>query len=280
MSLRRIVSLTLLLSALLMLTSSIVLYIVPHGRIAYWADWKLWSLSKTQWGNLHTNAGLLMLIAACLHVWYNWRPITSYLKNKARQVRLFTPNFNAALVLTAAFVVLTLAEVPPLAWVQDLGESIKDGGSERLGEPPYGHAELSSLRVFLRNTGQDATRAKENLEAAGVTGITPEISIVELAHSNGMSPRELHAVMLGPENERASVPLPLPETLPMGSGRRTLADFCGQYNRDPADAVRVLEAAGWQADAQSTLKEIATANGKEALDLVDVLRRELPAGGE
>ena len=68
MSLRRIVSLTLFLSVAVMLTSSVILYIVPHGRVAYWADWTLWGLSKTQWGDMHTNSGLLMLIAAFVPV--------------------------------------------------------------------------------------------------------------------------------------------------------------------------------------------------------------------
>jgi len=141
LSLRRIVSLTLFLAIAMMLTSSIILYIVPHGRVAYWASWTLWGLSKTQWGNLHTNAGLLMLIAASFHVYYNWRPVTSYMKNKARDFKLFTPNFNMALAVTAVVATLTLLEIPPMVWVQDLGESIKDGGTEKFGEPPYGHAE-------------------------------------------------------------------------------------------------------------------------------------------
>jgi len=113
MNLRRIVSLSLMLSVITMLTTSVILYIVPQGRAAYWAEWKLWGISKSQWGSLHTNLGLFMLIVAFFHVYFNWRPMTSYMKTKARDFRLFTPNFNVAFGVVAVFSVLTLAEVPP-----------------------------------------------------------------------------------------------------------------------------------------------------------------------
>ncbi|MDP4856108.1 MAG: DUF4405 domain-containing protein, partial [Desulfobacterales bacterium] len=78
MNLRKIVSLTALLSSLLLLVTSIVLYIVPQGRVAYWADWRLLGLTKTEWTNIHVNFGLLFFVSALLHVYYNWKPIVSY----------------------------------------------------------------------------------------------------------------------------------------------------------------------------------------------------------
>ena len=78
MKLRKITSLTALLAFILMLLTSIILYIVPQGRIAYWSDWRLFGLSKTDWGNLHINLGFLFLIAIGLHVYYNWKPLMAY----------------------------------------------------------------------------------------------------------------------------------------------------------------------------------------------------------
>ncbi len=272
MSLRRIISLTLFLAIAMMLTSSIILYIVPHGRVAYWASWKLWGLSKTQWGNLHTNAGLLMLIAASFHVYYNWRPVTSYMKNKARDFKLFTPNFNMALAVTAVFATLTLLEVPPMVWIQDLGESIKDDGTETYGEPPYGHAEESSLRIFLRNVGLDPEEAKAHMAAAGIEANDPDVLIADLAHDNNLSPQALFELMKGPQDERPTGPKAIPTTMPAGSGRLTLEAFCQSYNRDLAQAVTILKTAGVKFDPGHTLKDIAAANGMEALDLLDLLR--------
>ena len=106
MTLRKMTSLTALLSFVGMVVTSLVLYIVPHGRVAYWADWTLLGLDKTRWGDLHINLGLLFLLALGLHIYYNWKAIVAYLKNKARQVRIFTPDFNTRpLVLTLAILV-------------------------------------------------------------------------------------------------------------------------------------------------------------------------------
>ncbi|MGB5619617.1 MAG: DUF4405 domain-containing protein [Desulfobacterales bacterium] len=74
MKIRKITSLTAGLAFIVMLVTSIILYVVPQGRVAYWADWKLWGLTKTDWGNIHINLGLLFLIALFLHIYYNWKP--------------------------------------------------------------------------------------------------------------------------------------------------------------------------------------------------------------
>jgi hypothetical protein len=54
--------------------------------VAYWADWRLWGLTKEQWGNVHINIGLLFLLSIFLHIYYNWKALLAYLKNKARQL--------------------------------------------------------------------------------------------------------------------------------------------------------------------------------------------------
>lgn len=273
MSLRRIVSLSMMLSILGMLVTSIILYIVPQGRVSYWAGWTLWGLSKSQWGAIHTNFGFMMLVSGAFHIYYNWRPMTSYMKNKARDFKLFTPNFNVAFLVFAAVAGLTIMGWPPAVWIQDLRTSLEDRSAEVLGEPPYGHAEESSLRVFLRNVGMDPEVAKTNLKAAGIAIPDPEIPILDLANENGMTPRELYEVIKGPEDQRTTDPLPIPTSMPMGSGRLTLEAFCPQYNRDVAEAVTILEAAGLVVDPKLSLKDIGANNEMEALDILDALRK-------
>ncbi|MCD6433505.1 MAG: DUF4405 domain-containing protein, partial [Sulfurimonas sp.] len=62
--------------------TGIMLFIVPHGRVAYWADWHLFGLSKGQYGELHTTSMVVFLLFASLHIYYNWKPIVSYMKDK------------------------------------------------------------------------------------------------------------------------------------------------------------------------------------------------------
>lgn len=97
MNVQKITSLTLLLSFVLLAVTSVVLYVVPEGRVAYWSDWRWLGLSKTQWGAVHINSGFLFLAAGFVHLWCNWRAVVAYLKNKARKLRIVTPAFTAAL---------------------------------------------------------------------------------------------------------------------------------------------------------------------------------------
>jgi len=79
MKLRKITSLTMFLSFLLLIVTSIVLYVVPHGRIAYWSDWRFMGLTKTLWGDVHINLGVLFLVSGLLHLYYNWKPMVTYM---------------------------------------------------------------------------------------------------------------------------------------------------------------------------------------------------------
>ena len=48
-----------------------------------------------------------------------------------------------------------------------LNEHFKDAGAEKYGEPPYGHAELSSLKTFAKKMKLDLTMSMKLLEKAG-----------------------------------------------------------------------------------------------------------------
>lgn len=167
MNIRRITSLIASLAFVLMVLTSIILYVVPQGRVAYWADWRFWGLTKTDWGNIHINMGFLFLIALIVHLYYNWKPLINYLKDKAKKIKVFTPEFNGALVITIAFVVGTYLLVPPFSWIMSLNDHFKDSGAEKYGEPPYGHAELSSLRTFAKKLKLDLTKSMKLLDQAG-----------------------------------------------------------------------------------------------------------------
>ena len=101
MNIRRITSLTALLTFILLIFTAVILYVAPQGRVAYWANWQLWGLSKTAWTNIHINTGFLFLISILLHIYYNWKLILAYLKNKAQELKVFNRDFNIALLLTA-----------------------------------------------------------------------------------------------------------------------------------------------------------------------------------
>jgi hypothetical protein len=83
---RAFTSLCSLLSFILLCNTGIILYIEPHGRVAYWIKWHFLNLEKDQWGNIHVYSGLLFLIAGGFHIYYNWKPLVEYLSGKIKSV--------------------------------------------------------------------------------------------------------------------------------------------------------------------------------------------------
>ncbi len=220
MNMRKTTSLTMLVSFILLLVTSIIVYIVPQGRVAYWSNWELWGLSKTQWGNLHINLGFLFLLAGFLHLFYNWKPMLAYMKNKTKTLKIFTSDFNIALVLTVVVSVGTLLEIPPMSTVINFGTSVKDAAAEKYGEPPYGHAELSTLDTFAKKTSLDYKAAKKLLLDSGVQGVEDKITLGELAKVNNTTPKGLFELMKPAEiitTEAAT----FPDAPPTGFGHKT-----------------------------------------------------------
>ncbi len=266
---RKITSLTALLSFLLLMLTSVILYIVPPGRVAYWAEWRLWGLSKTEWTNWHINLGVLFLIAIVLHTYYNWSAVMAYLKNQAKKFRLFTREFNVALVLVLLCLFGTYYHVPPFSSIVALGEKFSDDAARQLGEPPYGHAELSSLKVFCQRLDLDQELSLQRLRDAGYTVSSVQQTLLEVAEANHVAPNDLYLVM-SPLAERVAKGLPTEP--PIGLGKRPLIDLCQEYELNSKVVLRILKDQGIKAREEMSIKEIAEDAGMEAIEIYDLIR--------
>lgn len=270
MNLRKITSLTMLISFVLLVVTSIILYIVPQGRVAYWADWKLWGLTKSQWGDLHINLGFLFLLAGFLHIVYNWKAIIAYLRDKSRQLNIFTANFNVALLLTLVVALGTYFQIPPMSTVINISDTIKDAAAEKYGEPPYGHAELSSLKLFARQTNLDLNQAMDLLTQAGIKFDGEQEKLIDIAKKNNVSPKKLYEIML-PAKKETETTAGLPDAPPAGFGRQPLAEVCTRYGLNMPTILRELKKQGITADPAKTIKEIAADNDMDPHALFEVL---------
>ena len=201
---RKITSLTGLLSFLTILITSTILYIVPHGRVAYWTNWQFCNLSKEQWSHIHINVGVLFLLSIIFHIYYNWKPILKYLTNKSKQFKVFTKEFNIALILTIIFIVGTYAETPPFSTIIKISDEIKDTATKKYGEPPYGHAELSSLKKFTKKTNIDLNAGMILLKQAGLKIENSSQTLKEIAAINNVSPQKLYLIMISKSNKKIS----------------------------------------------------------------------------
>ncbi len=270
MNMRKITSLTMLISFVLELVTSVILYIVPQGRVAYWSDWRLWGLTKSQWGDLHINLGILFLLAAFLHLFYNWKPMIAYMKNKAKELKVFTADFNIALIVSVIVCLGTFFNIPPMSTVLDFSESIKDAAAKQYGEPPYGHAELSSLKLFARKTDLDLEAAKTLLNEAGIKGVDDQITLGELAKINQTTPKALFAIM-NPALVKNDGEGSFPDSPPSGFGHKTLAEICSTYTLNIPTVIRDLAGKGITARPEQTFKEIAADNDTDPHALFEVL---------
>ena len=274
MNMKKITSMTMLLSLIVLTVNSIILYVVPEGRIAYWADWKFLGLTKGDWGAQHTTVGVLFLIAGILHIYYNWKPIVAYMKNKARQIKVFTGSFNVALALTAVFVVGTYLDLPPMSTILDISESVKNNATITYGEPPYGHAESSSLTMFTKRESLDLDRSIELLRQAGLTVSGPEDTLKHVAASNSRSPQQIYELMkparISQEEATAGSNL-FPDAPKSGWGKQKLSDTCLEYGLDVDEIIRKLEERGLTAQAEMNIKDIAAANNIEPMGLFETL---------
>jgi len=276
MNLRKITSLTALVSFLLLILNSVVLYIVPHGRIAYWADWRLLGLTKNEWSNQHIIIGTLFLLAIFLHIYYNWKPIVAYLKNKSRQLKIFTREFNIALVLTIICTFGAYIEAPPFSYVLDFSKSIKTSAVRTYGIPPYGRAELSTLKTFTSKVGLDLTQSMYLLKKVGVRVESDKQTIQEIAKLNKMSPQQVYAAMI-PE-EKPGAKKNLPDSPPKGFGKHSLDEICREYNINISRILRDFVDNNIKVKTSATIKEIASQNDISSKEVYAIIKNAAKKG--
>lgn len=272
MNFRRVVSLILLISLVPLVITSVILFIVPEGRVAYWSDWKMLGLTKSQWGDIHINLGWLFLVAGLLHLYLNWKPVMTYMKSKAKELKVFTPEFNVGLLITVFCMVGTLMEIPPLSTILDFGSSFKEAAAIKYGEPPYGHAELSSLKALARKTGLDLEKVKMEISSAGLKYEGEEQTVLDIARINSLTPKEVWLVMQKAKPvEVAGEKTPFPGEPFPGFGRLTLQEICTTYGLDIKVVVSVLKEKAITVDAAKSLKEIARDNNSDPHSLFEIL---------
>jgi len=234
---KKITSLTLGFSFLIMSFTGIVLFIVPHGRVAYWSDWHLLGLSKSQYGELHTTSMVTFLLFASLHIYYNWKPIVSYLKDKSKKVSFTKKEFLIALFLNLVFVVGTLFSAQPFKAFLDMGEGIKDSWTQQYGEPPYGQAQKTKLKVFCRKLNIDLEKAKAILEKNSIVFNENE-TLKTIATTNSIAPSEIYKMIKS--NSKSSKEVDGISNM----GRKTLQDLSDMKMINLNHAIEILKAKG------------------------------------
>jgi hypothetical protein len=157
-------------------------------------------------------------------------------------------------------------------WVQDLNETFKDTASERYGEPPYGHAELSSLQTLARRMDFDLELATARLREAGYSVAGPGATLIEIAGAHDVTPQAVYEAMQPRGDDVGSASATMPRFPAPGTGRKQLAALCSEYGLDLAQVLEQLASSDIQATGEETMKEIADRHGTSPDELYEIIR--------
>lgn len=259
--------------------TGIVLYVVPEGRIAYWVDWRLLGLSKSAWGDVHVAFGLIFIVAGATHLYFNWKPFKAYLAERARGRLRVRKEMVVSLLFTLAILAGAIAGVPPVSYVAQLNEQVKDTwvtASEF--EPPYGHAEESSLRGFAKRVNIDLDAAMAELRVHGLAVEGSDQSLGDIGRANGTSAMTVYTLIKKFERqpellEVAAYTAELVEERFAGTGvgRKTLTQVCTETGVPLEVAKRRLADAGIEAADDEKMKTIAESRGLTPTDVLKAI---------
>lgn len=257
--------------------SGVIAYIVPQGRIAYWTDWHLLGLTKTNWGDLHILISLLFLIAGGFHIYFNWKPLKNYFISKARGGLNLIKEIVVCLVVALWVITSSILRLPPLSYVIDFNEHVKASWIvSKEYEPPFGHAELLSLSALCKKVGIPLKEALQELKNQGVRVASAKQSLAEIAQSNNVKPMGVysHISHLEPKlAPTAAASAMTPELVEekftgTGIGRKTIEELVSQMNLDFPRIQKRLAKISIPVERQDTLKEAASRSGITPIELL------------
>ncbi|MBW2513409.1 MAG: DUF4405 domain-containing protein [Deltaproteobacteria bacterium] len=263
---RAFTSLCSLVGFILLCLTGILLYVGPHGRVAYWTKWQFWGIEKDQWGAVHTFSGLLFLIAGGFHLYYNWKPLIKYLSGKIENALRYKRELVGSSFIFLWIFISGIWSLPPLVYVSDLGEAIKNSWvtSPEL-EPPFGHAELVSLQTFCKKQRIPLDQAMAELRTAGFTVDTPKSTLAEIADSKRVSGMDVYAVIKKLEVKTEAMqpdvvwtPEKIEEVFSgTGLGNKTIEQIIKELQLKPDSVYQRLEKAGIEAQKGERIKKLA-----------------------
>ncbi len=263
---KKITSLTLGFSFLIMTYTGVMLFICPHGKVAYWNDWHFWGLTKNQYGDIHTTSMLVFVIFGLLHIYYNWKAIVSYLKDKQRNITFTKKEFVIALLINLFFIVGTLTMIQPFKGFLGFEDSIKESWIKQYSEPPYGHAEESKLKVFCKKINLDLNKAKERLKANHIV-FDENDTLKKIAKANHTTPSQIYMIIKDSKNTATS-------DIPSRLGRKTLQELADLKKINLEKSLKFLTTKGLKISKDDIIKNIADELDMTPLELYKLLKNK------
>jgi hypothetical protein len=273
-NLRVFVSLFMTFSFLVITVSGIILYIAPPGRIAHWSYWSLLWLTKTEWQAVHTIFTFISVIAAVLHIIYNWKPLISYLKTTIAGIPKVRGELIYATLFSLILFVGTLKSFPPFSWIMDFGEVITDSWSNEKNEPPIPHAERLTISELALETKFSTTELIKRLQNKGYDVKDSLQTLEEIAVKYNVVPSEIYnKIFTGNINSKNNFNNSASNKYVQGSGygRKNISEIFEENNLTWAEGIKKLKSKNIIVTGNDRLKNIATQNNVLPIDIINAI---------
>jgi hypothetical protein len=251
--------------------------------VAYWTKWRFLGLEKDQWGNIHIFSGLLFLVAGGFHLYYNWKPLIRYLSGKIENALRYKRELVISSMIFLGIVMSGIWAIPPLVYITELGEAIKSSWvtSPEL-EPPFGHAELVSLKTFCRKQRIPLDQAMVELKKAGFKVDNPNTTLDEIADSKHTSGMGVYKVIKKLETKPEAIKPgatwtaeKVEETFSgTGLGRKTIGQIIKDMGLDPNTVYQRLKLANIKAKDDDKIKSLADKHNTTPIKILTILLLE------
>ena len=230
-------------SFIIMSITGIVLYTAPQGRIAYWVTWNFWGLEKPQWEAIHIVSCFFFIVVGIYHLLNNWTLLKNYLAGKIAGGLKMKKELAFSALIILVIIIGPMLRVAPFTYLLDVSDVLKKSWIiSKEYEPPFGHAEEVSLRVFAKRVNLDLEKAMLELKAKGIQADAGD-SLQKIAKTNRISPMHLYQAIkkfevAAPAPAEAKGPSFTPDLVDekfagTGVGRKTLGDVIQQTGVDP-----------------------------------------------
>lgn len=254
-------------SFLIMAFSGLLLFVAPPGRIARWSEWRLFYLTKDEQGYIHVTFMVLFIFFGILHIFFNWRPLFSYLKNNSRQFVFFTKEMFISLTITILFLIGSLLYLPGFSNFLNFRTAVQNSWGSSYANPPFPHAELSSLKSFAQKTGLDTEEALKTLQSHGIKANEQE-SLNVIAENNGITPSAVYA-LIRPDGKQKAAGQPNEY---QGSGRLSIKEASEKYALDQNAVQAYFHTLGITDYQNKTLKELSLQSGQSPSEMINGIK--------
>ncbi|GAB4130506.1 DUF4405 domain-containing protein [Thermopirellula anaerolimosa] len=176
-----------------MAVSGTVLYLSPRGRTANWTNWRIWGLGKEDWATLHICVTAAFLVFGLWHLFLNWRMFWGYIRCGILGLPQLRLEMLAAVLVTATIVYGGVRLPRPFDLLAAGRDYFRDYWERQDAAAPVPHAEELPLGQIGRWVGIPGQEIARIVAEAGVSDVSPRMTLQELADRLGVAPKDAFA---------------------------------------------------------------------------------------